>query len=888
MKLFIATGLFIFFCFSLRMSYSQGSWDPAGADLSYPRTLLDSNSIDEIRGTLSDPTILDLYHSVWNTANSEIPLGNSTDEDRFTRALIAREAAFTVLMNRKWENGGIVPLLQSERDSMAGKALWLLNSINTLVGYQSGWVFYQEWQHRSKELIFYLTAYDLLRGAGISGTTVRDSLVHFTGNLYYRAMATYTIVFIQLKFFNFQFDNHSIMTASALGMAAVVLNDHEDSNINYQPQNWINAGLWNLDNTLWVENGSYPRVSEPGMLAGYAEGPAYFDYAFQNAFPFIRSLYNFLPDDSIEVTFDTEPRRIRNPWYDPRYDRIYDWMNKIQLPDGSEPAIHDSPIGFGTSIMALSGKPQFNLPNYNFSYDSPFIRTQYIATNVSQGIRTDSLFQVLPDAGSLVFRSSWEKDAVYLHMIAKHGIALSGAKSHHQGDASSFSMMAYGQLLAVDPGYPGAPESNFVNRAQNHNCILVNGGGPKPPTGEFVSMASNTAYIEDCFQLPCLEYGEVRTSYWGDSIIRCNLFIRNRFFTLNDFCISPSGNRRYTFQFQGNGLAGGSASSAEGEFIPDFANSMGTYKRDTVSLLVQLQTDTGSPAYSFETDSLAAGYSSYRPYSKMLLQTDSATSASFQTLMFPYTSEPPVSKAIGGSSGASASVTTYRSWTDFILTQSGENTKEVLSSQSGLSRDIECSGQINYFSLDSSDHVSSALLRGSGSLRYGTQVMLATNHAMLAAWNEIHAGTLEGFCSDSGHVSIYNLKALRAVSGNVASIIYYSASKLNILKCTAKGSFRLEPSNGIPKLPDHDGIAITAFPNPSANGTFTLSITSGKKTSAVIQIEDQNGKSVNKQSANIDEGNNSIRINLSNRPPGEYFLHVICNSGRQTLILIRR
>jgi hypothetical protein len=349
-----------------------GSWNPSGADLSYPRTLLDSSSIEEIRSTLSNPVVIDLYLSIWNNANSAIPQEDTSDGARLTRAIIAREAAFAVLMNQKWDNGTITELQPAERDSLTAKALNLLKTMNTHVGYQSGWVFYQEWQHRSKELIFYLTAYDLLKGAGISNQTARDSLIHFTGNLYHRAMDTYTILFIHLRFFDFQFDNHSIMTASALGLAAVVLNDHEDTNADYQPQNWINAGLWNLDNTLWIENGSYPRVSEPDTLAGYAEGPGYFNYAF----PFIRSLWNFLPDDSIAVTFNQTLRKIRNPWYDPSYYRIYDWMNKIRMPDGTEPAIHDSPIDFRTSITALSGRSEYNLPFPGITYDDPFIRIQ--------------------------------------------------------------------------------------------------------------------------------------------------------------------------------------------------------------------------------------------------------------------------------------------------------------------------------------------------------------------------------------------------------------------------------------------------------------------------------------------------------------------------------
>jgi len=56
----------------------------------------------------------------------------------------------------------------ADHDSLILKSRILLENMNTDVGFQPGWVFYQEWQHRSKELISYLVAYDLLRGAGIS------------------------------------------------------------------------------------------------------------------------------------------------------------------------------------------------------------------------------------------------------------------------------------------------------------------------------------------------------------------------------------------------------------------------------------------------------------------------------------------------------------------------------------------------------------------------------------------------------------------------------------------------------------------------------------------------------------------------------------------------
>jgi hypothetical protein len=68
-----------------------------------------------------------------------------------------------------------------------------------------------------------------------------------------------------------------------------------------QPQRWIDAAMWNIDNVLWKDA---KRQSEPGIIAGYAESPYYFKYGFINCLPFIRAMGNFLPDNSLEYTFN--------------------------------------------------------------------------------------------------------------------------------------------------------------------------------------------------------------------------------------------------------------------------------------------------------------------------------------------------------------------------------------------------------------------------------------------------------------------------------------------------------------------------------------------------------------------------------------------------------
>ncbi|MCX6303431.1 MAG: heparinase II/III family protein [Bacteroidetes bacterium] len=777
--------------------FAQGSWNPTGFDPSYPRTLLDSTAIPVIRASLDNPDHLTLYGNTWLNANSAIPPGNSTIEERSARAMIARDAAFVYLMDRKFSANTIIPLSQGARDSLLTRVLGLLAQMNTDVDVGSGWTFYNPWQHRSKELISFLIAHDLLKGAGVAQTlleTSKSNILTFTANLYQKSMATYVVyLFFTMKFFTFQVNNHSIMTASALGLAAVVFNDYSSTNVNYQPQNWINAGLYNLDNTLWRENGTYPRVSEPDTLAGYAEGPNYFKYAFENAFPFIRSMGNFLPDGNYSATFNNTTRSIRNPWFDPRYDRLYDWMNKIRLPDGSCPAIHDCAMFFGTGIMALSGKPQFNWPNPVYPPDDPAIRTQYIATNVTHAAIADSPFQSLPAAGSLVFRSSWEPSAVYMHFIGKHGIALTGAKAHHQGDATAFSLMAYGELLAIDPGYPGASVAEIENKAIDHSLILVNGTGPLPPTGESVSTSTNTAYIEHSFDTPFLDYGEVRVSYQGADIIRKNLFVRNKYFLLSDF-VSSATAKNFTFQLHGNGLYGGTPASLTGAFVPGFSNGRGTYTRNEVSLLAQVNVPGNASGYSYEQDSMAI-FGSYRKYSKILVQKNNTTGTLFLSTLFPYTTPPPdVAQASQSTAATSVRILADNS-RDLIFCSPGGILYTVSADSSGLNIPVKGNGKINFLSETTDGIFTSAFLQNGDSLVAGTQTIIRTGKKTDVAWMKIDSDLSGGYVSDFGTIQLFSGRAVQLLTGPVSAISNDTVNHLAAVTFTGKGNFIFGPAD---------------------------------------------------------------------------------------------
>ncbi|HNY02843.1 MAG TPA: hypothetical protein PKG48_09665, partial [Bacteroidales bacterium] len=139
--------------------FAQGSWNPAGLDPSFPRTLMDSLAVPTVRASLTSPDYLAVYGSVWANANAAIPAGNSTDDERRTRSQIAREAAFVYLIDRRFSAGSILPLTQGQRDTLLLRVTGLLEEINTTVETGSYLTFYNPWQGRWQELISYLSAY---------------------------------------------------------------------------------------------------------------------------------------------------------------------------------------------------------------------------------------------------------------------------------------------------------------------------------------------------------------------------------------------------------------------------------------------------------------------------------------------------------------------------------------------------------------------------------------------------------------------------------------------------------------------------------------------------------------------------------------------------------
>ena len=182
------------------------------------------------------------------------------------------------------------------------------------------------WQYRGRELMDYSQAYDMLLGAGMAtSTTIENNLASFANNLLDKYTATeYTNQYL------LQRNNHKLTMGAALGMAAIVLNHHNDAS------DWINAGMLLVE---WVcfgdpEQGidGYNLIDADG---GYAEGTHYMHYSWKKAAPFFVAMKNFNGDwtetyssSNISGFYpdygSANNLTLQNPFFDPRFTSIFE------------------------------------------------------------------------------------------------------------------------------------------------------------------------------------------------------------------------------------------------------------------------------------------------------------------------------------------------------------------------------------------------------------------------------------------------------------------------------------------------------------------------------------------------------------------------------------
>ncbi len=457
--------------------------------------------------------------------------------------------------------------------------------------------------HMAQSLAQHCQAYDMLIGAGfdfgVSEKQIKTNIATLADRIYNLSawISSGAKAADLLQQDVEEQNNFQLKMMSALGMAAICLNDHSDA------EKWMNRAMtkfWQVFTAQTTPNG------------GYGEGPFYFLYAGLNFMPFFRA-YNLFMDGQAG-TYDGY--KIPNFLTDERVANVLDWHIKIRMPNGDRPGYDD---GYYTPFMSglfvsdpnLSGYATDHYSGTNVSvfawdwlnseqmdggYDN-----RYFSSFASMDLTVDifctfdanikpveppgspTLF--FPDAGNVVFRSGWEKNATYMLLLGEKGNMRVMGGSHEHPDAGSFVIYAQGELLALDAGYPGFPQHDLVNQAKNHSVILVDGQGP----------VAIDAELGDFFDTPNLDFASVKMSYGSANIVRNVAFVNNQYFVIIDQMESDL-THEFTWLLHGN--AGGTLTNSS--FTK--TDKGGIWKRPKASLEAYVVSELGVPIYETTED----------------------------------------------------------------------------------------------------------------------------------------------------------------------------------------------------------------------------------------------------------------------------------------------
>lgn len=364
-------------------------------------------------------------------------------------------------------------------------------------------------------------------------------------------------------------------------------------------------------------------VQGPQLERGWGEGADYFAYAAVNFLPFFIALNRHICTHGENFC----GVKLQNYLADPIWKTAFLWYLKTRLPTGERPGVDDSRYTpFYSGLFATDpstpehATDHFEIPAAFWSWDwyhadLSVIREERWHTLGLVDLAADLLInfddriprieptgdgfeptQISRVCGQAVFRSGWNREALYFLLQGEEKKMAKTGGRHEHNDGTSFILCAFGELLALDCGYPGWPRREQTNQPQHHNRILIAKHEPEP-----------TALLEHFFELPNLE--GVQSSTWFSTLHgkrprheRNVLFINKRFFVLDDYVCEAGGNE-ITFYLHGHGEATFSRPT-----LSNLAAPIASWQRPHARLHFYQTTSLGLPRVAHERGVHALGY----------------------------------------------------------------------------------------------------------------------------------------------------------------------------------------------------------------------------------------------------------------------------------------
>lgn len=534
----------------------RGRLKVEGMSYGNPYTLMDRRIFSDpndgykaIRTTLmddkNDVLRIDLYKVCYDFALQPMPSSGGNWERDYSRlAIWAKFNAFVFVIGidpyNAFQSLDVTDPSGSKRDSFALRTLQAFNHMDyrcpspPLDGFEGP---VDNLQFRCRELQYYLEAYDWLKGANadpdLAGRcplppydedrnsgycSPRYRLRLFARNFYIAAKGILGPIESPTGWKR----NHGIMSASAIGMAGIVLNDAGvEADLfrglfnwirpapNYSPVNWYRLGLLSYENLMYGIHIPFfadaPQTNHDGS-AGFAEGPSYFAYAFSCMIPFLRA------QDNLSATNTLIGGGFMNAtWREPFYERfpfngLFKWAE--QAYTGEYMPSYDNSMSPVASLLGLTGNKGFRYGNIFLGDAYSALYPDYIAVMATPTDEVKEEVQTLTNSGNTYIRAKDQGGSQadhFFHMLHETGLAvdkpIGWGGTHEDDDFSSLSLFVQKDLqLAIDPPYFGWEDVDKTNKYDMHNTFSIKLGA-----GE--QMASET------FENPI-----VRTSKTGFSL----------------------------------------------------------------------------------------------------------------------------------------------------------------------------------------------------------------------------------------------------------------------------------------------------------------------------------------------------------------------------------
>jgi hypothetical protein len=485
--------------------------------------------LDEIRTNINNYKIInkefliysyaDLFKGIYISAIAAEPdrCPGLQEEQTCLHPAWVKNNAIVYLLELKYDTteqgkDTLKPMTLSDKNWFFDRANQGLRNLNPNVQFCNWGASYgcKKVRNKAIQLVYYLQAYDLLKtGGGIAAydgdrnhsdgdCSPRNKLRQFARNIYSESNSIINSTSGWKK-------NHGIICASALGMAAIVLNDAGvETNYfiglfdwvrpspKYSPVNWYRRSHGTEggeDNILgiieWGEDGMEDNffigdhgygfddvpMTSPDGTAGYAEGTSYFNDLASVFFPYIRSASNFLPINNG-----------KNYLAQQKYKNILEWYVKVQNSDQTLPSYDNSKINKGNLIGILGGEYK-SFANYipNGAVD---LRGDYIFAMGEGKVDKPEKYYYNENSGNIILRSGTQNSENTFHMLAEKGYAIDpqsgNSELHEDDDMGSFMIYACNKdesiiPLAIDPPYTDwEPEhGNNTNKYWMHNTIEI-------------------------------------------------------------------------------------------------------------------------------------------------------------------------------------------------------------------------------------------------------------------------------------------------------------------------------------------------------------------------------------------------------------------------------